>query len=138
ADWEKAVGDSSWIQAEEIPEISGLSEFIVPEKEMVAESPVKNELIKEKTDTKSEESEDESIELTIEKTSANELPKQVEETKKIKEIELSETQNETLLTTSETDKSTFSNLTRNILLVFLFLIILVPTLSFLLKRKANK
>ncbi len=138
ADWEKAVGDSSWIQAEEIPEISGLTEFIVPEKEEVAESAVENELIKEEIDTKSEEFEDESIEPIIEKTLSNESPNQVEKIKKIEEIERTDTQNETLLTTSETDKTTFNNLTRNILLVFLFLIILVPTLSFLLKRKANK
>ncbi|MBT3385639.1 MAG: hypothetical protein HN955_12220 [Prolixibacteraceae bacterium] len=138
ADWEKAIGDSSWIQAEEIPEISGFSEFIIPEKEIVAESPVENELIREEIDTKSEESEEETIEPTIEKVTENEFPNQVEENKKIKEIELAETQNETLLKTTETDKTTFSNLTRNILLVFLFLIILIPILSFLLKRKANK
>jgi hypothetical protein len=138
ADWEKAVGDSSWIQAEEIPEISGFSEFIIPEKEIVAESPVENEFIKEEIDTNLEEPEEETIEPTIEKITENELPNQVEETKKIKEIGLSETQNETLLTTTETNKTTFSNLIRNILLVFLFLIILVPLLSFLLKRKANK
>ena len=138
ADWEKAVGDSSWIQAEEIPEISGLSEFIIPEKEIVAESPVKNELIEEKIIRKSEETEEETIEPTIEKITENELPNQVEENKKVNEPELSETQNETLLTTTETDKTTFNSLTRNILFVFLFLIILVPTLSFLLKRKANK
>lgn len=138
ADWEKAVGDSSWIQAEEIPEISGLSEFIVPEKEEVAESPVENELIKEEIDTKSEKFEDESIEPKIEKDLANKSPNQVEKIRKDKEIELSDTQNETFELNFENDKTTFSNLTRNILLIFLFLIILVSTLSFLLKRKADK
>lgn len=134
ADWEKAAGDSSWIQPEEIPEISGLTEFIIPEKEIIPESPLENEGINEKIEVKLEESKKEIIDV-LEKPSAEALSNGIE---KVKEIEISEMQNEALLTTSETDKFTFSNLTRNILLVLFFLIILVITLSFLLKRKANK
>lgn len=132
ADWEKAVGDSSWIQELEIPEISGLTEFLIPEKEIVPENS------DEEIYSKSEEPKNEIIDVAIVESSAKILTNQVEEIKEVKEIEVSETQNETLVMKSEPDKTTFSNLIRNILLVFLFLIILVPTLSFLLKRKANK
>ncbi len=138
ADWEKAVGDSSWIQKEEIPEISGLTEFIFTEKEIVAESADENEITNKEIYSKSEGPKKEIIDIAIEKTSVKVLSSQAEKMKEVKGIELSETQNEALLTTSETDKTSFNLLTRNILLVILFLIILVTTLSFLLKRKANK
>ncbi len=138
ADWEKVVGDSSWIQPEEIPEISGLTEFLVPEKEMVSESLVENEGVDKKNETKLEESKKEIKDVSSEKTSINNLTSGVEVKEEVKEIELPEAQNEVLLMNQEPDKSTFSNLTRNIILVFIFLIILVLTLSFLLKRKANK
>ncbi|MCF6358528.1 MAG: hypothetical protein L3J54_12045 [Draconibacterium sp.] len=138
ADWEKVVGDSSWIQPEEIPEISGLTEFLVPEKEAVTESLIENKGTDKKVETKLEEPKKEINNVSNEKTSTNNLTRDVEIKDEVKEIELPEVQNEALLTNSETDKSTFSNLTRNIILVFIFLIILVLTLSFLLKRKANK
>ena len=138
ADWEKVVGDSSWIQPEEIPEISGLTEFLVPEKEIVSESLVENEGIDGKNETQLEEPKKEVKDVSGEKKSINSLTSGVEVKEEVKEIELPETQNEVLLMNQETDKSTFSNLTRNIILVFIFLIILVLTLSFLLKRKANK
>jgi len=138
ADWEKVVGDSSWIQPEEIPEISGLTEFLVPEKEIVPESLTENEGLDEKNETKLEDPKKEIKDVSIKKTSINNLTSGVEEKEEVKEIELPEAQNEVLLMNQETEKTTFSNLTRNIILVFIFLIILVLTLSFLLKRKANK
>ena len=138
ADWEKVVGDSSWIQPEEIPEISGLTEFLTPEKEIVSESLVENEGIDEKNETKLEEPKKEIKDVSGEKTSNNNLSSGVDVKEEVKEIELPEAQDEVLLMNQETEKTTFSNLIRNILLVFIFLIILVLTLSFLLKRKANK
>ena len=95
ADWEKAIGDSSWIQ-EEIPEITGLSGFIPSEDKKEVAEIIENEK------------------------------------EKVIEHEAKETTGKNI-----TDMA-IGPLWRNILFVIVLLVIAVPTVSYIIKRKANK
>lgn len=109
ADWEKAIGDTSWIQ-EEIPEITGLSGFIP--------SGDKKEEVKE-IDPDAKETTGKNITDTVigQISLDNDVEKAEEPVK---------------------DKSTIGPLWRNILIIIVLLVIVVLTVSCILKRKANK
>ena len=111
ADWEKAIGDTSWIQ-EEIPDITGLSGFIPAGN--------KNELA---------EIIEEEVSMILEKEEREEEEKEIEP-------EATETteKNNTDSVTGQ-DKSAIGPLWRNIIIVIVLLVIAVPTVSYFLKRK---
>ena len=106
ADWEKAIGDTSWIQ-EELPEITGLSAFLPSEnkkeegKKIAPET--KEAIRKNYTDTVIEQ-------IVVD----NDVEKPEE---------------------PAIDESTIGPLWRNILIVIAILIIAVLTVSYMLKRK---
>jgi len=140
ADWDKALGDSSWIQPEEIPEITGLTGFLSDEKEMeiVVESSDEKESLPVEINSKPEESAKKNSDIGLEETDPKTDTDEIEEISELESIRLSETQNETILMNVDSDKNSLNPLTRNILLVILVLVILVPAVSILLKRKVNK
>ncbi|MBE9509994.1 MAG: hypothetical protein IMY71_03880 [Bacteroidetes bacterium] len=115
ADWEKAIGDTSWIQ-EEIPEITGLSGFIPSgNKKEVAEVIEKEEVI----EPEAKETTGRNITDTIIRQIVvdNDVEKPEEPIK---------------------GKSAIRPLWRNILIVIVLLVIAVLIVSYILKRKANK
>lgn len=122
ADWEKIVGDSSWIEEVVLPEITGMSGFIQEEKvNKVAET-----ITKEKT---------EPAEKNIEKKQVEEVVKTV----KISAVAIKTVQNEKSISTKIAEAKTegMNPLTRNIIIVVVLLLIAMPTISFYLRKKKS-
>ncbi|MCK5137398.1 MAG: hypothetical protein KAR19_16560 [Bacteroidales bacterium] len=114
ADWEKAIGDTSWIQ-EEIPEISGISDFIP--------SGNKKEVVEVTEKKEGKETEPEAKE-TARKNNTDTVTGQIVVDSDVEEPE------EPVI-----DKSATGPLRRNILIVIVLLVIAVPTVSYILKKK---
>jgi len=128
ADWEKAIGDTSWIQ-EEIPEITGLSGFIPSgNKKEVAEVIGKEE---------GKEIEPEAKETTG-KNNTDTVIGQIVVDNDVEEPEEPVKDKGIVINSDGQDKSAIGPLWRNILIVVVLLVIAVPTVFYILKRKANK
>ena len=106
ADWEKAIGDTSWIQ-EEIPEITGLSGFIPSENKKEEGKEIEAEAKK-----------------TTGKNNTDTVIGQIVVDNDVEEAE------EPVI-----DKRVIGPLWRNIIVVIVLLVIAVPTVSYFLKRK---
>ena len=130
ANWEKIVGDSTWIAKEEVPEITGLADFVVEEKpqeekitkEVEPQKTVENKVSTPKVDTVVEKPHEEVHEVVAEvEQEANDLDKN------ISEQPLEEDDKQGLLSTNV--------LVRNILLVVVLLLVLLPVVSFVLRKR---
>ncbi|MBI9063510.1 MAG: hypothetical protein JEZ14_16125 [Marinilabiliaceae bacterium] len=132
ADWNKAIGDSSWIQEQELPEITGISAFAPTETEEQKDS------LSDTTETiPTAEGEAPTPEIIGEREN-NTLGK--EEIKKIEADGMaSEKEHEvTPATFSDPTKSRISPLVRNsLLMVVSLLIMMLMVLIFLRKRNSN-
>ena len=127
ADWEKAIGDTSWIQ-EEIPEITGLSGFIPSgNKKEVAE-------VIEKEEGKEIEPE---VKETTGKNNTDTVIGQIVMDNDVEEPEEPVIDKEMVMNSDEQDKSAIGPLWRNILIVVVLLVITVPTVSYIIRRKSN-
>ena len=114
ADWNIAIGDSSWIKQEEVPEITGLSGFI-PAKEPAEKNP--EEDVKEKIEP----------EISMEDSPAN----TIENFESVVEIE-------TVLNNKveEKDQKTHINpILRNVFFTIIILLVVIGTVLFVLKRR---
>lgn len=129
ANWDSIIGDSSWIQQEEIPDISGLSGFISDQVDSVEIIQVENKtqatLISASETEMEERLVDEVIEL-IEK----EPELSQEEVKANNEILQS--------SVSEVDKdSEMSPLLRNSLITVALILVIITSTLFIIKRKST-
>jgi len=109
ADWGKVIGDTSWIH-EEIPEITGLSGFLPSENEKEEEKKLEPE-----------------AKETIKKNNTDTVIEQIVVDNDVEKPE-----------EPAIDESTIGPLWRNILIVIAILIIAVPTVSYIFKRKVNR
>jgi len=127
ADWEKIVGDSSWIEEVVLPEITGMAGFVPEEK---VETPVKSES-KEKAVP---------AESSINKKPAEKIVEtktQAVETQKEQSITVETVQKEKTISTkiAEAKMDGMNPLTRNILIVVVLLLVAMPAISFYLRKK---
>ncbi len=116
ADWNRAIGNVSWIKKEEVPEITGLYEFALDEDEIavISESEVE-EIIVEEIPAEGDDEPmivEESEELTVE-------DKSIPSTKETTEIE----------------QSSMSPLWRNSAIAFVLILVVITLFSFVLKKK---
>lgn len=129
ADWEKIVGDSTWIEEVVLPEITGMSGFIQEEEvKPVSETntkekavPVQKNIEKEQVD-KVVAAENEPIETVI---TSNEVILTAQEEKSISPK----------IAEAKTDG--MNPLTRNIIIVVVLLLIAMPAISFYLRKKKS-
>ena len=128
ADWEKAIGDTSWIQ-EEIPEITGLSGFIPPGNKKEDAEVIEKEEGKETEPDAKETTRKNNTDTVIGQIVVDNDVEKPEEPVKDKEM---------IMNSDEQDKSAIGPLWRNVLIVVILLVIAVPTVSYIIKRKANK
>jgi hypothetical protein len=143
ANWEAIIGDSSWIQPVEVPEITGLSGFISDIKEVDEKMDVEKE-IPEKAHSSSEKEIPEKVYSSSEKemeemliTEINEAHKPTEN-KPVLDLDTVKVDNKILNSTlSEEDQNLHANpLLRNSLIAFaLFLVIIIATLFIMKKNK---
>jgi hypothetical protein len=127
ADWEAVVGDSTWIEEVELPEITGMSGFIQ-----------KPEIKVEKKETSSNIQVQENKPVEVEKTIAKEESKisetsVIEPTKTVKLV----AEKEQVSVAADTKMGGMSPLTRNIIIVVVLLLIALPTISFFLRRNKS-
>ncbi len=124
ADWDKAIGDTSWIQ-EEIPEITGLSQFI----------PIVN--IKEPADTIEKEDRKVVKPKTKEISRKNNTDTVIQQivVQNVAEEEEPPPEQEMAITSNGPDKGSLGPLWRNLIIVIALLIIAILTVSYLLKRR---
>ena len=130
ADWEKIIGDSSWIIREEIPDITGLSNFISDEAE-VEEDPVVISAISKPIEEKTEKEVEEK--LVVEVVDVSKIASNIS-----KENSESTSENEDVLISTVSDNTNerlMNPLLRNSLFAFVLLLVVVATTSFILKRK---
>ena len=130
ANWDSIIGDSSWIQPEQIPEITGLSGFIAEETE-------NDELIEVQKELK--EKETASPEIAAEDRLMAEVRETPEKTEETPEMVLEPVKvNNRIITSSVSEDNQdhhLNPLLRNSLIAFaLFLVIIASTL-FIMKRK---
>ncbi len=133
ADWEEVIGDSSWIQPEQVPDITGLSGFVADIEEV---EEVRDE---RKTATPSAADPEPAIEAPA-------IEPLVEEETKTAEV-VEESPKETVIPTIATEPvligkvsdepgdSSMNPLVRNSLLAFVLLLVVMVATSFVLKRK---
>ncbi len=117
ADWNIAIGDSSWIKQEEIPEITGLSGFVSNEDEI--------DIKPEKEKVKIEKEVVIEAKKPTEGTSNNDNAETVIKTSMILESDVG----------TEDQNAFKSPLLINILIVMALLLIAIVTASFVLKRR---
>ncbi len=127
ADWNLAIGDSSWIQPEQLPEITGIAGFV--EKENTVE-----EMKEMAEDTGSPEVEEETVVV--------DHPAEIQETETIIEEEPGRTAEEVAVGSSntmedQTAEASMSPLLRNALFAMGFLLLIVAVISFFLKRSGT-
>lgn len=121
SDWNLAIGDSSWIQPEQIPEITGISDFVEEKAE------VKHNQVKEQP-TAAAKAKEVTPDITTAPAEKPELQVEKEEVTAEPVVTLSSTGPEANQSLLE------SPLLRNILFAMALLLIIIVTASFLLKR----
>jgi hypothetical protein len=113
ADWEKAIGDSSWIKKEEVPDITGISGFI-SDKEEIEEKAGEKIVIAEKVETSA---------------------------KPIKSEEKIEIENKSVANSQinvEEQESTISPLLRNSLITIILLLFVITSALLILRIKTKR
>lgn len=132
ADWEEVIGDSSWIQPEQVPDITGLSGFVadISEVEEVHES---------KTITASAVDPKPVVETSIVEQPVEEKSEPVDVVEESpKETVIPTIATEPVLigkVSDESSESSMNPLLRNSLLAFGLLLVVMVATSFVLKRK---
>lgn len=122
ADWNSIIGDSSWIQQEEVPEITGLSSFMSDEEDVEE----KDEVIDELAEVEVEEV------LVAEHVEETEIVPYIHEDKKSLSDENMDVLKSTVL---EDEQNEISPLLRNSLFAIALLIIAMATASYFMKRR---
>ncbi len=120
ADWNIAIGDSSWIQQEEIPDITGVFEFVSLDEDIEEKPTVTVEV-------------EENIVAEVEDTPEN-IPE------KIEVVEILPVENKDILSSTvsvEEQGSFMSPLLRNSLLTIALLMVIITFASFILRRKSQ-
>ena len=119
ADWNKAIGDSSWIQKEQIPVITGISDFILNENKEANDNKAEVEVEKKIVAEVKQESSEDKPEITKENSEPSKENRKILSSKVV-----------------EKEQTSYMNpLLRNSLLAMVLLIITIATASFVLKRK---
>jgi hypothetical protein len=127
ADWEAVVGDSTWIEEIELPEITGMSGFIQD-----------TELKVEKEEISSVKQVQKETPVEVEKTVASQEAKISEPAvvESIKTVELVEEKKQVSVA-ADTEMGGMNPLTRNIIIVIVLLLITLPTISFFLRKNKS-
>jgi hypothetical protein len=130
ADWEIAIGDSTWIQELELPEITGISGFIsnaeAELKDIKTSTISEPEItVRENINIKKKEAEFEIVAKREFKQKAFETNNEVIEENKLQ------------TKINESKRGVLSTLNRNILIVVILLLILLPTISFFIRKKSS-
>lgn len=129
ADWEAVAGDSTWIKEVDLPEITGMSGFLEEEKKEkeanteAKTNSIQEESVKEEPAVKLEKDVTPSVNQPIEKVS-------IEEKQKV-QVEVISPES-----VDESKKET-NPLTRNILIVVVSLLIVLPSISLYLRKKRS-
>jgi hypothetical protein len=120
ADWERIIGDSSWIKKEEIPDITGLGGFMVEEQEEIEEKT-------EVTETVIEVKEEVVVAKKVEEPEI--VPYTYVDKQKVTEKDILKS------TVIVEDQSTISPMLRNSLLAIALFIAVMATATFVMKRR---
>jgi hypothetical protein len=129
ADWEKIVGDSSWIEEVVLPEITGMSGFIQEEKVKEGSEITTKEKQVDIKKIEVNKKEEKAIEVEIQQEQPVQTPAE--------EIESAELENPISDKIIQAKTEGMGPLTRNIIIVILFLLIAMPTISFYLRKKRS-
>jgi hypothetical protein len=120
ADWERIIGDSSWIKKEEIPDITGLGGFMAEEEEEIEEKT-------EVTETVIEVKEEVVVAKKVEEPEI--VPYTYVDKQEVTEKDILKS------TVIVEDQSTISPMLRNSLLAIALFIAVMATATFVMKRK---
>lgn len=129
ANWDNIIGDSSWIQPEEVPDITSLSSFVSDDSEVVEIYEVKNEIPEPIESLPVAKVEESMVAESVPSVQVEEVSKLVLEPAKVNNRVLASSVNE-----SQQDHA-ISPLIRNSLIAFVLFSIIIAAALFIMKRK---
>ena len=130
ANWDRIIGDSSWIQPEQIPDITGISAFIDDDVES-------DELVE--VEEAAQQNIEPLQEIKTEERLVAEVPETIEQIEQEPELSLEpvKVNNEILKSAVNEDDQSYgiNPLIRNSLITFALILIIISSTLFILKRK---